>query len=143
MYKHSTVEEADYPENYFDFIHFWHVLEHVLEPMKVLKKIYRWLKPGGILNLGTPSPNIVYSTIYPKFTGYYSLGTEHTFIFPQKSLKSILESIGFKIESHMVYSTLKSGNSMKIKIHNFFHHIYPKIIANFQKIVVYKPIDNC
>jgi len=140
--KHSAVEETDYPENYFDFIHFWHVLEHLTDPMKALKKIYRWLKPGGILNLGTPSPSSLYATIYPLFTGYFSLGTEHTFIFPQKSLKSILESIGFKIEKHRVYSTLKSGSNVKIKIHNFLHHIFPRAVANFQLAVVEKPADN-
>ena len=126
----------------FDFIHFWHVLEHLTDPMKALKKIYCWLKPGGILNLGTPSSGSLYATIYPNFTGYFSLGAEHTFIFPQKSLKSILESIGFKIESHMVYSTLKSGNNVKIKIHNILHRIFPRAVASFQKAVAEKPAAN-
>ena len=136
--QHTTVEEANYPENYFDFIHFWHVLEHVIEPRRVLYKIHYWLKPGGILNLGTPSPDSLVTKIYPKLTGYFDLGSVHTFIFPRQSLNTLLKTIGFEIKEHTVYSTLRTGNNFKAKIHNFLHHIYPKAVQNFQRVKAYK-----
>jgi len=136
--QHTTVEEANYPENYFDFIHFWHVLEHVIEPRRVLYKIHYWLKPGGILNLGTPSPDSLVTKFYPKITGYFDLGSVHTFIFPRQSLNTLLKTIGFEIKEHTVYSTLRTGNNFKAKIHNFLHHIYPKAVQNFQRVKAYK-----
>ena len=139
--QHSTAEEADYPDNYFDLIHFWHVLEHVIEPMKILNNIYRWLKPGGILNLGTPSPDNLVTKIYPNITGFFDLWSMHTFIFPQKTLKFVLTSIGFEINIHEVYSTPKSGSSMKIKMRNVLHHIYPRAVSYYQKLEARKPTE--
>ena len=136
--QHSTVEEANYPDNYFDFIHFWHVLEHLLEPKQVLCKIYSWLKPGGILNLGTPSPDSIVSKVYPYFTGYLDLGSMHTFIFPQKTLNNLMKNIGFEIREHSIYSTKRAGSSYKAKIHNILHQVYPKAVQNFQRLLVYK-----
>ena len=121
--KHSTVEEAEYPNNHFDLIHFWHVLEHVLDPKKVLDNIYNWLKPGGMVNLGTPSPDSIITKIYPIITGIYDLGSMHTFIFPSKSLLELLKSIGFEIDLHTIYSRPRSGDGIKIRIHNTLHKI--------------------
>lgn len=47
----------DYPskENFFDIIFFHHVIEHIKEDVKALETIYRALKPGGLLVLGTPN----------------------------------------------------------------------------------------
>ena len=138
--QHSTIEDANYPDNYFDFIHFWHVLEHVIEPMEVLNKIYRWLKPGGILNLGTPSPDNLVTKIYPYFTGFFDLGSMHTFIFPSKTLNFVLKSIGFEIKSHSVYSKSKPGSSVKIRIRNLLHHILPSAVSYYQRIEAQKPM---
>jgi 2-polyprenyl-3-methyl-5-hydroxy-6-metoxy-1,4-benzoquinol methylase len=38
---------ADLPENYFDVITLWHVLEHDADPVAGLARVRRWLKPGG------------------------------------------------------------------------------------------------
>lgn len=40
--------------NSIDEIHFYHVLEHLHEPIKKLEEIHRILKPGGILYLRVP-----------------------------------------------------------------------------------------
>ncbi len=37
-----------------DEIHFYHVLEHLHDPLKKLEEIYRILKPGGILYMRVP-----------------------------------------------------------------------------------------
>lgn len=140
--QHSTVEEAKYPDDYFEFIHFWHVIEHLIDPKKALENIYSWLKPGGILNLGTPSPDSLITKIYPQITGYFDLGSFHTFFFPKQSLNLLLKSIGFEVTSHLVYSTPKSGTNIKIKTHNLLHYIFPKAVANFQKVVARKPESN-
>ena len=137
----TTVEKAEFPNNYFDFIHFWHVLEHVLDPYEVLNKIYKWLKPGGVLNLGTPSPDSIISKYYPYLTGYFDLGKEHTFIFPKKTLHSLLTKIGYKIRTHAVYSNPKKGKGIKILIRNVLHQLHPPLVANLQRVEAIKPFN--
>lgn len=47
----------DYPaeEDAFDIIFFNHVIEHIPDDIAALKAVYRILKPGGLLVLGTPN----------------------------------------------------------------------------------------
>jgi len=51
----GDIWEAKYPENYFDFIHISHVIEHVLDPKAYISEMKRILKPGGFLAIGTPN----------------------------------------------------------------------------------------
>ena len=44
-----------FPDNYFDCALFLEIIEHVENPIKALKEIYRVLKPGGCLVLSTPN----------------------------------------------------------------------------------------
>jgi len=43
-----------FTDNSVDEIHFYHIIEHLHEPLKKIEEIYRILKPGGILNMRAP-----------------------------------------------------------------------------------------
>lgn len=45
----------DYPEHTLDCIRLSHVIEHLVDPVAVLRKCARMLKPGGIIALSHPS----------------------------------------------------------------------------------------
>jgi len=49
--------------NTFSLVYCYHVLEHVVDHMAVLKEIYRVLKPGGVLFIGFPNKNRLISYI--------------------------------------------------------------------------------
>lgn len=51
----STVEDAEYPPAYFDFITFGAVLEHIYDPKAALDKALGWLKPGGVIQVEVPN----------------------------------------------------------------------------------------
>jgi 2-polyprenyl-3-methyl-5-hydroxy-6-metoxy-1,4-benzoquinol methylase len=68
--KMSTVEEAEYPANHFDFITLGVVLEHLYHPSEVLEKVVHWLKPGGIIHVEVPSSKWLVSKI---INTYYTL----------------------------------------------------------------------
>ncbi len=51
----TDVLDADLPENSFDVITAWDVIEHVSDPKAVLRRCVSWLEPGGIMALRFPS----------------------------------------------------------------------------------------
>lgn len=87
----ETLAEED---NSFDVITMSHVIEHVHEPMVVLKACYRLLKPGGQLWLETPNIN---SLGHARFKHNWR-GLEpprHLVIFNEQSLRMALDRAGF------------------------------------------------
>lgn len=114
---------AQYPDNYFDFIHISHVIEHVLDPIAYLQEMKRILKPGGTLAIGTPDSS---SRMYRLHRSIYLLllrvpdvidGLEHTFIFPKSTLADLCKKQGFLIEDHYTHSLgEKLSNLMRYKM---------------------------
>lgn len=61
--KLGMVEEIDYPENYFDFISFGAVLEHLYDPSNAIKQTLKWLKPNGLIHIEVPSSDWLVSRL--------------------------------------------------------------------------------
>lgn len=101
---------AKYPDNFFDFIHISHVIEHVLDPIAYLREMRRILKPGGTLAIGTPdSSNRMYRLHRSIFLLLLRVpdvidGLEHTFIFPKSTLAALCKKEGFLVEDHYTHS---------------------------------------
>jgi len=69
-----SIEEAEFPPEFFDIISFGIVLEHIYDPNKALKKVLSWLRPGGIIHVEVPSADYLISKI---MNGYFRLrGTD-------------------------------------------------------------------
>ena len=62
--QNKMIEDAQYPENYFDFITFGAVLEHLYNPSENLIKVHKWLKKGGIVHAEVPSSDWLIGKIY-------------------------------------------------------------------------------
>src|SRR5690606_20484977 len=52
--KNHDITEINEPDEYFDLIICFHVLEHVIDDKKAMKELYRILKPSGKLVLQVP-----------------------------------------------------------------------------------------
>jgi len=52
---HGELDDLGYDDNSFDAVVLNHVIEHVHEPLLLLSKCYRLLKPGGVLTVVTPN----------------------------------------------------------------------------------------
>ena len=59
----TTLEEADFPPDSFDFITFGAVLEHLNSPSAALDRALSWLRPGGILQAEVPNAHHFVSRI--------------------------------------------------------------------------------
>lgn len=81
--------KIDYEDNYFDFIIFNAVIEHLKNPNIILKEIYRLLKTSGVLI--TTTLNFKYATKH-----FYDDPT-HLRPYTNVSLKRIMELNKFKV----------------------------------------------
>ena len=51
----GTLADAHFPENHFDVISMFDVLEHLPYPVDYVERIYKILKPGGVVVVETPN----------------------------------------------------------------------------------------
>jgi 2-polyprenyl-3-methyl-5-hydroxy-6-metoxy-1,4-benzoquinol methylase len=51
----GELADAHYPDAFFDCVTIWHVLEHVVDPLELLRDVARVLKPGGLLYVEVPN----------------------------------------------------------------------------------------
>ena len=86
--------EADLPNRYFDVISLWDVLEHLPDPLPVLQKISKIIRPGGLLVLNLPNPESWEARRFgPLWIGWDL--PRHLNLFPLSLLTSLLRTVGF------------------------------------------------
>lgn len=61
----ASVETAVLPDNYFDFVNFGAVLEHLPDPNQALRQGMKWLKPAGLMYVEVPSSDFLLSRLVP------------------------------------------------------------------------------
>lgn len=99
---------ANLPENSFDAITLWDVLEHMPDPAKALQICYTLLKPGGILVLKCPDPAGKEASIFKdSWIGFEA--PQHLFGFPKAVLMKKLDETGFsKVDTTKTGSDISS-----------------------------------
>jgi 2-polyprenyl-3-methyl-5-hydroxy-6-metoxy-1,4-benzoquinol methylase/ribosomal protein S27E len=83
----------------FDVIMLWGVLEHLFEPVKILKKANKLLKKDGLLLLEVPSSDSVLVQYYErtqKRVDRIIEGDRHIMLFSLRSFKEMTQKAGFK-----------------------------------------------
>ncbi len=94
---------SDFEDNKFDFIICSHVLEHVKNPDKALKELYRILRPNGKAILMVPvNPNIIDTLEDPlhvtKEQRLQNYGQEdHLRLFAKNDFMNRIKGAGFKL----------------------------------------------
>lgn len=89
-------EEAKLPKDYFDLVVLNHTLEHMDNPMSVLKRVNTLLKEGGIVFIDVPNAGGLGAKILGKHWPYL-LPNEHKHQFTKKELNNLLDKSGFKV----------------------------------------------
>lgn len=104
------------PKHFFDVVHINHVLEHIYNPVEILKRIKSIIKPGGFLVIEVPNEICPLSEVIEFYLSYkiYSRflfrkilrhrmilvklpPSLHLFFFKARNLKKLLEITGFKV----------------------------------------------
>ncbi len=111
--KIGMIEDVEYPENFFDFITFGTVLEHVYDPSDSIRKALQWVKPKGIIHIEVPSSDWLISKIsnlYFKLIGTDYVGNlspmhapYHLHEFSLNSFKEHSKQHGYDVTLHEFY----------------------------------------
>ncbi|MEI7590453.1 MAG: class I SAM-dependent methyltransferase, partial [Deltaproteobacteria bacterium] len=93
----GPLETAPQPDEAFDLIVGWMVLEHLHDPVGCLQKIRKWAKPGAWLVLSIPN---AWSLEFHLFKDkWYALHLPaHLHHFTPTTIKKILSASGWKLE---------------------------------------------
>lgn len=107
----EPLEKVGFPENHFDVITGFYVIEHLPHPMAFLKECHRILKPGGFLLLRYPHTTPIKNLL--RFLGIknqlYDLPA-HLSDFSPEIIQRCMEKAGFEGCEHIIGEyTLPSG----------------------------------
>jgi len=93
--KAGTLQSSNYPDNFFDIITLYNVIEHVHNPLEDLRELKRILKPGGTLIIYTPNTGSLFFKTTKE--NWPHLGApQHLNLFSTKTLDICAKKIGFQ-----------------------------------------------
>lgn len=99
----SSLADASYPNEYFDAIVIWHVLEHVPHPRHIIEESMRILRPGGVLIVAVPN----FSSVQAWWAGaawFHLDPPRHIYHFPLAALRKLLQTSGLNCRSSHHFS---------------------------------------
>jgi len=101
----GDLHSAQFPDNYFEAVTMWDVIEHLPDPLYTLKEIRRILAPKGLLLFKTPIIDSLDALIFGRYWAGLDM-PRHFYIFSRATLKRLLVESGFRL----VEFTASSGS---------------------------------
>jgi SAM-dependent methyltransferase len=93
----GQAEDAEFADGSFDLITLTHVIEHLHDPLLVLRKARRWIAPGGRLVIWCPNIGSFESRLFGRL--WFGLDVpRHLYHFTPATISRLLEQAGFSVE---------------------------------------------
>jgi len=102
----GELQEAGYPNEHFDVVYCFEVIEHIGNPLVMVNEIRRITKLGGLVIFSTPNMD---SFVAKRFEGNFRLlGTPHIVMWSKTTLSMLLRASGLEpVRVHYPYFRTK------------------------------------
>jgi SAM-dependent methyltransferase len=112
---HGDIADIHFPDEHFDYVHVNNVLEHVPNPVTLLRECRRIVKKDGIFYLSVPNGRVDSRDLIDfyreeKMPARSKQG--HIFFFQDKTLKRLFGEIGFDVIKQETYSVKRGLRSI-------------------------------
>lgn len=97
----GSLADAHYPDNHFDLVTMFEVIEHFSNPFRELKEIKRVLRKNGLLLIATPNLGSLSARMMRR--NWWSFREMHLFYFSVDSLRAALLADGFEMLDSRAY----------------------------------------
>ena len=83
------------PDQSFDLVRMSHVLEHLYDPLDILRRLASKMKPGGVIHIALPNPQSLSARLFG--ARWFSLDSpRHIMLFTPARLRQLLVEAGFE-----------------------------------------------
>jgi 2-polyprenyl-3-methyl-5-hydroxy-6-metoxy-1,4-benzoquinol methylase len=137
----TDVFDSTLPKSQFDVISMLGLIEHVTEPVNLLRRVTDILTPGGILLIQTPNSGSLLASLLRQFWPPYA-PIEHIHLFSRRSLETALSQLGIgqlNFKPHWkwlpvgyVYNNLQIFGPEFFRLATPFFRVFGRIINNWR-----------
>ena len=103
----GTLEEAGFPDNYFDVVHFSHLIEHVPDPKALLYEVRRIMKKDSHIILTTPNADGFQARFAKE--KWRSAIPDHVYLFTKKTMRTLLINTRYRIIKQVSWGGIPVG----------------------------------
>ncbi|MEI7769856.1 MAG: glycosyltransferase [Chloroflexales bacterium] len=89
----GIIETAELPEHFYDICVLSDLIEHTRDPVALMRRVHRLLKPGGLIFIATPSLDSWSARLLGSHWMEYK--TEHLYYFSRSTIENLLARTGF------------------------------------------------
>lgn len=130
---HGELVDANFKSDFFHVIHLGNVIEHVSNPLEVLKECHRILKEGGLLIVVTPNYGSISRLLWGSARRDFI--AIHVCFFSKKTLKRTLVEIGFDVKKQVSWGGGFASGQVSAWLKKSIDKITKKLNAGDQMLV--------
>ena len=93
----SYEDLKQYPDNFFDVVRLYFVIEHLVDPAGCLRVIHKKMKKHGVIIVGTGNTASVAARIFGTYWCHLD-SPRHLFVFSIENLSKLVKSNGYTIK---------------------------------------------
>ena len=135
----GKLEDAIFPDDFFDVVIMVHTIEHLPDPANFLREIHRILKKDGIIYLSTPNFDSFNARRFKE--KWWALQPEyHLYFFSPKTLRAMLKKCNFKIikiDTSNPIMTTESLRKIGIPAGNWRRNFLNKYFSQPKRVIRY------